>query len=241
MLTREKQAVQVFRRVRDFLKTEAPEVGLGSVGGVVTQLDDVILQIETYAREQDARTRQASAGTQLSRSAISSVRREFMRPVANAARTLFPSDPDLLAAFSMPRTRDYQGVIAAAEAMAQMAKQHTAKFTGAGLSADFVDRMAKAAAELRTVIDARAADLGRRAASTAGLRREYARGRDIVRMLDDMVSPRLAGTPSRAAEWRSISRFARLSSPASAAPPVDDSPAGSAPAPVSDVPPAVAA
>ncbi len=209
MKSREKEAIRVFRHVRDFLKAEPPEVGFGSVSGVVAQLEDAIARLEGYARDQDARSRTAKAATLVKRAQISAIRREFIRPVVSGALTLFPSGNAIPAALQMPKARDSIGLIAAAEAMAQAATPYKEEFLGAGLPADFIDRILKAVATLREHVDARGAEFGRRTASTAGLRKEYRRGREVVRMLDAMVAPRLASNPARFAEWRTISRFAR--------------------------------
>lgn len=216
MRSREKQALKVFRRVRDFLKEKAPAVGYGSVEGVITQLTDAIDQLEGYAREQDARQRQLLEATRRQRRQAAGIRREFITPVSRGARLLFPSEPTLLDAFAMPAARDYIGTIAAAEAMAQLATQYAEKFTGVGLPPDFVARMQKAVVELRAQLDARATDVGVRSASTSGLRTQYTRGRELVRMLDAMVAPRLADAPPRLAEWKALSRFLRIASPAPA-------------------------
>ncbi|MGQ0647512.1 MAG: hypothetical protein ACT4P7_08055 [Gemmatimonadaceae bacterium] len=213
MLSNEKQAVQVFRRVRDFLEGNAPPVGYGSVEKLVAQLKGVVQRLEVHAREQDARSRQARAGTTVKRLLAVSIRREFLRPITRSARALFRSDDALQSALSMPKVRDYEGTIAAAEAMAQTATLHRQRFVEAGFPEDFVERMQKAAADLREGINVRAQEFAKRSASTAGLRQEYARGRNLVRVLDSMVAPRLASAPDRLAEWQSISRFARLSVP----------------------------
>ncbi|MGQ0649531.1 MAG: hypothetical protein ACT4P7_18405 [Gemmatimonadaceae bacterium] len=213
MLSNEKQALTVFRHVRDFLTESAPPVGFGSVAKLVEQLKAVIDKLEAYAREQDARSRQALAGTRTSQALSATIRREYLRPIASAAKVLFPADEPLLAALSMPQVRDYEGMMAAVEGMAQSASAHRQRFVEVGFPEDFVERMQKAAGDLRDAINARAVEFGRRAASTAGLRREYARGRDLVRVLNAMVDPRLAATPDRLAEWRTISRFERQNIP----------------------------
>lgn len=209
MRTNEKQAVVVFRRVRDFLKEKSPEAAYGKVDGVLARLDDVIEQLESHAREQDSRTRMRIAATRRKQLQASKLRRELIRPVVRGARTLFKADSEIPAGLQMPRARDYIGTIAAAEAMAQAVGPYEELFVEGGLPADFVQRITAAAAELRKEMDQQGAESGRRSASTAGLRREYARGREVVRMLDAMVAPRLEPTPTLLAEWLTISRFAR--------------------------------
>ncbi len=213
MLSRHKQSVFVFRRVRDFLKDNPPEAGFGSIEKVVAQLDTVIARLEAHAADQDARFRGVKAGTEVSRAQVAALRQQFMRPLTHAARILFPQDAALLAALGPSPARDYTGTLAAAEAMVQIATTRKEAFVDFGLAPDFVERMVSATADLRARLDARSADIGRRAASTAGLHREYLVGREVVRMLDAMVAPRLEATPTRLAAWRAVSRFARLGPP----------------------------
>lgn len=230
MLSRHKQSVFVFRRVRDFLKDNPPEAGFGSIEKVVAHLDTVIERLEAHAADQDARFRGVKASTEVSRAQVAAIRQQFMRPLTHAARVLFPQDAALLASLSPSAARDYAGTLAAAEAMVQIATAQKSAFIGFGLAEDFVERMVRATADLRTRLDARSADIGRRAASTAGLHREYQVGREVVRMLDAMVAPRLAATPTRLAAWRAISRFARLGPPLPQAP-ASTPPSGPPPVP----------
>jgi hypothetical protein len=208
MEVHQKQAVQVFRRIRDHLGQYVPAVAYtGTIERLVEQLTGVVTRLEMLAREQGARTSMAQAGTALKRELVARLRWEYLRPISQAAKALFPFDHALLRTFAMPRARDYEGTIVAAEAMAQNAATHRELFVKVGFPRDFVESLQNAAQELRLGVDARAANFGKRSASTAGIRQEYARGRDIVRLLDAMVAPRLRADPERLAEWRSLSRF----------------------------------
>ncbi|MCC6319007.1 MAG: hypothetical protein IT361_15110 [Gemmatimonadaceae bacterium] len=139
----------------------------------------------------------------------------------------------LVASLSLLTARDNTSTIADAEGVADFVEEHKASFVSIGFPEDFVEKLRRSAADLRVGIDARASDFGRRSASTAALRQQYARGRSVVRILDAMVSPHLERSPSKLAEWRTISRFARLSAP--------DEAVGPPSAPVLVVPPATPA
>jgi len=65
------------------------------------------------------------------------------------------------------------------------------------------------ARELKATIDDRAKDIGRRNASTAGVREEISRGRAILALLDAMVSPVLEATPPLLTEWRTLKKQLR--------------------------------
>ena len=71
------------------------------------------------------------------------------------------------------------------------------------------DSLRKATNTFRDTLTNRSLDLARRSAATAGMLSELSRGRDLVRLLDLMLAPRLVGEPENLAEWRSIVRFVR--------------------------------
>jgi hypothetical protein len=130
------------RRIRDFLGQNSPPVSFGSVEKLVDQLKVVIDRLETQAREQAARASVAQAGTRIKRALARAIRREFLRPIARASRALFPAAPALLQTFPIPKVRDYEGTIAAVEAMAQNASAHEQRCVDAG----FLDDLVKVAA-----------------------------------------------------------------------------------------------
>ncbi len=206
-----KQSIRVFRQIRDFLGANAPAVGFGSTEKIVAKLGEIVVELDAQASGQEARLRQARGRTREKRALARRIRREFLAPVAGMARSSFPDNPALVAMLSMPQARDYQGLISIAEAMAVAAGEHQPAFVDAGLPDDFAARITEAAAQLRRAMSSHAVEVSKRAAATAAIRRAYARGRDLVRVLDAMVAPRLEGDPQRLAEWRSLARFVPVS------------------------------
>ena len=125
----------------------------------------------------------------------------------------------------MPKSKDYERLIAAAHGMALQAALHKGRFTTAGFEADFSDRLTKGADDLRVApvaLDERNADLRRRPAASAGMHQELLRGRDHLRMLDDMEMPRPRGDSVRLAEWATLSRFSILTRRKPVDPPAAD-------------------
>ncbi|MFN8583416.1 MAG: hypothetical protein U0163_20875 [Gemmatimonadaceae bacterium] len=70
---------------------------------------------------------------------------------------------------------------------------------------------------------------------------ELSRGRDLVRVLDDLVRPVLRKSPDRIAEWKTVSRFARLTRAEEAAPEPPGTPGTPPPVVPPVVPPATTA
>lgn len=210
MRTPTKQGIQVLRRTRDFLKATEVTVALGPISNHIDHLAGVIDRLTAHAVEQDNANRAYRASARAAQELSRGVRQKYLRPVAQLGRALFPNDPVVQQALAMPDARDYQRVIAAALAMAAQAEEHKDQFVKAGFGEDFVEKMRKVAEELRVGVDTRAANLGRRTAATAGLLLEMARGRDLIRLLDAMVAPELAGVEDKMAQWRSLTRFVRV-------------------------------
>jgi len=195
-------------------------------------------------QEENARGFRGTAG--IAQALAKSLRVELMRPISRMAKSLFAEDPDLRHALQMPSARSYEKTIAAALALAARVDEHKARFVAAGFAEDFVDRLRKGATDLRVALDAKSVHYGKRSAASAGMVDELARGRELIRMLDDMVSATLRATPNRLAEWRTLSRFARRGKEEKVVVPPDGTPnvppSGTpAPPPVTPTPPVAAA
>jgi hypothetical protein len=220
MRMRSERELQVLRRVRDFLATTELSPPLESVAKQVEELGGVVDRLASHAMEQDASDRASRSLTQVAHEQARTLRRDFLRPVAWLSRVLFPSDEAVRQSLAMPLARDYEGLIAAAEAMTARAAEHSERFVAAGFNAEFVDRLKRAALDLRKMLDQEGAHLGHRSAATARMEEEIVRGRDLVRYIDALVTPQLEATPDRLAEWRTIARIARATADSPAPTPV---------------------
>lgn len=209
MRIKTKQGLQTLRRAHAFLAGRDISAALGDVKPHVEALDGIVVRLEQFATEQGTRESSARAATDAKRELAKGLRREYLRPIAQVARRLFGDDAQLRSAFRVPAARDDEGLIQACNAFASRVEEHKTKFIGRGLAADVVDRLHKATDTFRDALVSRSLDLARRSAATAGMVSELSRGRDLVRLLDLMLVPRLASQPDQLAEWRSIARFLR--------------------------------
>jgi hypothetical protein len=210
MEARTKRGIAVLRRVRDFLVARSVTVVMGTLPRHVEALTGIIDRLTAHGVEQDARSRAARAHTLRKRQLVRALRREVLRPIAESAGSVFPEDKVMQEALGMPPFLDAERLVAATYAIADRVVEHKDRFVAEGFVPDFIDKLRSAADAVRTSIDSRAVDVGRRSAATAGLQSEFARGRRIVRLLDAMVSPRLADTPDLLAEWQTLTRFTRV-------------------------------
>ena len=205
-----RRALAQFRRIRDFLVRTQPAVTLGDLAPHVATFGSVIDRLTALVVEQDTRARQGLSGTSAIRRRARLLRLEVMRPVALMARTLFPESEGPNAALRLPRNlRRAEALIASAHAMADAASTLRDDFVAGGFPPDFVEQLHHAADHLKEAIDARAHEIGRRAASAVGAVTETARGRAFLRLIDGMVAPRFEETPELLAEWRSLLRQGR--------------------------------
>ena len=209
MRTPTKQGIQVLRRANEFLRGIEITTGLGSYKKQVETLGQTVDRIATHAVEQESSDRGFRASASTAQALAKSLRGEFMLPISRTGKLLFPADAALKQSLAMPRRKDYEGLIAAAYAMADRAEEHKDRFVGAGFSDDFAERLRQATADLRKALDDKAVHYGNRAAATAGLVGEMSHGRGLVRILEAMVAPRLVDTPDKLAQWRTLSRFLR--------------------------------
>jgi hypothetical protein len=209
MQTRTKQGIQTLRRVHAFMGRRDFTLAIGDLSVLNAELLAVLNTLESHASQQDASERRARELTRKKRERGAYLLQELLRPISLLARALFRDDATLRAAFRLPTRRDDEGLLQAANAVAERARAHEVRFVAGGFAPDFVDRVVTATAAFREALVARGLEMGRRSAASAGMLQELGRGRELVRLIDTMLAPRLAAHAGLLAEWATITRFAR--------------------------------
>lgn len=166
--------------------------------------------LEGHTQGRGQRQLAACEATDRKQALADSLHREYLRPISQVAGRLFRNDPGIRSGFRLARKRDNEGLLHAARGFIERASQHQGRFLEAALAPDFVERLRTATSAFRDAIVARGEEQGRRSSATAGMLQELARGRDLIRLLDTMLVPRLAGEQSQLAEWRTMTRFIRV-------------------------------
>lgn len=205
-----RQGLRVLRGIPEFLgkEIEGPAM-IGPLATHIAALNGEIDRLDVLVGEQDSSDRAFRGAAQEAKVLSRKLQYELVRPVVRMAKLLFPADPTLRSQLKLPKgTISYQALIAIALGVADRVEPHKAKFVEAGFAEDFVDKMRSTVEALNKALEAKAGYNSRRAGATAGLVLEFARSREMVRMLDDMVAPLLEGT-QRLAAWKAVSRFAR--------------------------------
>ena len=133
-----------------------------------------------------------------------------MLPVALIAKAAEPSIPEL-DPFRLPRGKPTaQRLAAAAHGMASEAAKHPSVFTSAGLPADFVDRMVRAADEMLDSITEREKERVRHRGATEGVRTMLVSARRVVRVLGAFVATACEADAGMLAGWESATHVRRV-------------------------------
>ncbi len=203
--------VGLLRRIIEFLQSKEPEMAIGELKQNIARLSALTDELSKLAIEGEARKRQSRAGTGTLHRSLRAAKFEYMRPVARMGRILFPDDATARRALAVPKKLFRpEHVISALHAMAKASEPLKDEFTANGFAEDFIERMHGAADAIRTAVDARSREYGRRAAAANGSVRLAQRGRAMVRLIDAMVGPRLKENSELFAEWKSLLRQGKV-------------------------------
>jgi hypothetical protein len=235
MNTRQKRTLQAFRRIQgwltvhpDFANAPAPTrpqlvTGAGSSAGTSATLGSVsadgvaklvgsfnagVDRITLNAADEDNHDRAARGAA----AEIGRARRELfdqnLRHIAIIAETAIPDVVRMTVALRRPRARDAEGMLAAADAMAQAAAPHRQVLTQRGLPSDFVEQLTRAAGEFRRAIDSRGASVAARHRAGQVLEESVQQGRRLVAALSVIVERRYRDDKPLVAEWRQLKHVA---------------------------------
>jgi hypothetical protein len=158
-------------------------------------------------REQDLHDRNYHGAVREAKTLVRNLKRKAIQPIARLANGLLPEDPKLAEPILMEDLGSYEAVITVALNLAERAEPHKAKFVDAGLKADFIENLRADVAKLQNVLKERDEHLNLRIGATAAVEAEYARGKELVRVLDVMFRAEWENNPEMLARWESVTRF----------------------------------
>ena len=194
-------------RVQQFLDSNSATLGAINKSGTRKNLDDAVRTLGAHGVKQTTSKRVGAAQTAKQIVLRCKLKVNHMRPIAAVAAAQLTQAPELLALRMPGNNVTSRRLVATAGAMAVEASTYAKTFTDAGLPADFVAQLVRAADALNAAISNRGATQSRQSGATAGMAAEATRGRQMVKVLDALVVPKLAGNISLLAEWKTAKRF----------------------------------
>ncbi len=204
----QKKRLQVFRRVRDFLKPMAEEP---TIRASFAELESVIERMTAEATRQDIHERQAKIGTDQVAVLARALRLDLLRPVLQLVKSVVPdvttSELPASASLTLPKAKDRQGLITAATGLYETAKPYEAKLTAAGLPKDHLARLLAGSVALREAIDARAQNMLQRGAAVSTAQSEGQRAGRLLRLIDSLVQPLTRGDAGKVRAWGAAKRL----------------------------------
>jgi hypothetical protein len=205
--------LNTLQRVQRFMDTNAGTLGSVNTSGYRHVLNDTVTALQDHAVNQSASQQKGQGETAKQRALRSALRENHMRPIATIAAAELPDVPEFVA-FRMPSSNlTSQRLIATAGAMRVAAQSHESTFITGGLASDFLDQLKAAAEALSQSLTDRGTSTTTQAAATAGLEATTTRGRAVVRVLNSLIQPQLAGNAALLTQWMTAKRFSGKTTP----------------------------
>lgn len=204
----DRNRLQVLRRVRDFLTPMSNDPKLSAV---YVELEKLIDRVTAEGERQERYQRQAQSATVSVSALAQELREDLLGPLAKlvtrvAKGTLVDGKP-IEAALALPRERDHQGLISAANAIHALAMPHEEKLVAAGLPKDLLSEVQQASAALKAAIDARAQHyLNRSHARMQGITESRNAG-DLLRLINALMRKQLRGSVAMRRAWGQAKRM----------------------------------
>jgi hypothetical protein len=195
------------RRVQGFLDDQASLIGDLVRTKLRQELDDAVAKFAAFQLEQGTAHRAASIQTVLLTASRRNLYELYLRRIRAIAQLKVREVPELQT-FVVPVGQLRNGeFLERAEAAAVSAATFEQLLIDGGMPGTFLPEMNGAIAELRDMVSQRNNHLVRRSAATAGIDQVGRAIRDIVKVLDTILSPALKSDSSALAGWKAARRF----------------------------------
>jgi hypothetical protein len=212
MEARQQKVLARFGQVMTFLSANTSRIDQTTIANQRQVLASAIVQINGFAQDQIRKGTETVLAQSLS-SARVSLRDTYMRQLVTVGQHTLTGqhegDPDVANAkqiFTLPGTRTNPlTLIAAAQAMLQIATSYAAVFTLNGVN---LDAVAAAIHALQTAVKAAGSALRVSRGATQGIVAQIKVGHGAVSLLDVVIRPQLAGDAAVLAQWNSVKRAA---------------------------------
>lgn len=210
MQAREKQQVEAYERVQDFLKDNPAPAGI-SYGQPKQLLDEVVARLTDHRSNQVGGGRMGKAERKREKALTRSLRELHLSPISKIAKASLAQSPGIEKALKMPDPQlSTTKLIAEAKAMRNAVAQYSPTFLAAGRPENFLEQLDAAIEELRGAVLGKARSVGTKAGAKKGISQQIKRGRSAVQMLDAIVMTAFASDQDTLAKWRIAKRIRAL-------------------------------
>ena len=218
MQIKQKQAIEMFLRVHDFLGANPPPTSQGYTVQKTT-LDDIVSKLTDHSTDQQAGRRLSRAETQRQKALRRKLREEHLGPIAQIARAMLSDAPGIEKALKLPSdSLSILKLVAEANAMRQSIALYAPVFVDAGRPDNFLEQLDAIIEELRDSLLGKARSVGTHVGAKAGLEKEIRRGRRAVQVIDTIVRASFRGKSDTLATWRAAKRIRQIASNAPVTP-----------------------
>ena len=222
--------IDTARHVQAFLDENAVLIG-PDIAVSRKNLDDAVSQLTAMAVTQGGGRLKSKGATARQKSLRTSLRRNYMKPIADLAKLKLGDVPEM-GALTMPVPQlGATQLVAAAHAMADAAQLHLAAFMEVGLPAHFITDLRAAADAVTTSIDGRQVHVGTSTSSTAGIKKQEAQVRALFKLINSLVVPRLGASVVLLQKWKATKAISHKTVAHTVAPPAPAAPAAPAATP----------
>jgi hypothetical protein len=202
VLTTQKQAIESYRRVQEFLASHP----LPESPGYLAQkkvLDEVVATLDDHSVQQSVGRRLTRAEAARQRALRKKLREEHLVPIARIARETLADAPGIEKAVALPsHSVGTTRLVAEADAMRTTTALYDQQFIAAARPTDFLDQLDGIVAEIKRSASGQALGLGRQVGASAGIELEIKRGRRAVNLIDTIVRTAFRGDQALLAKWR---------------------------------------
>jgi hypothetical protein len=207
MLARQKQVVEAYERVQDFLAANPAPTGT-TYGRPKAMLDETVARLTEHRTDQVAGGRLSKQERNREAALRTGLRELHLRPISKIAKASLPNSPGIDKALKMPAPQlSTTKLIDEAKAMRDAVRPYAETFVTNGRPEDFLARLDSAIEDLRRAMLGKARNFGTKVGAKAGLEQEIKRGRNALEMLDAIVSTVFASDGELLAKWRIAKRI----------------------------------
>ena len=201
------KALEVVRRVQAFLDAHVVKLTTTVPVSLRTRIDAVVQQLENGQAEQALAIAMARVETAKQAEHRRDAYVRFLRPIGRIANIVFGDSWQLRSLVMSERSTHQPRFLERAALVADVASTYPQVFVGHGMPADFVDQLQLVLDQVRSAGEARDRYEGRQVAATASLKASAKYARDIVGLLEVLLTPALKNDPALLANWTASKRI----------------------------------